>query len=129
MRVARSNNGRIEWAIIDGRLKETGPESPTFTMSAQDTLTLTILLMTEYKAIVKAAQQEHSLATGELDKYDVMQQKWATRKQYNDSLQEGVEGVEYNRAIELNDIAPIDAEGVEYNQVFELEDAELLDAT
>ena len=104
MRTARSQSGRTEWAIIDGRLKETGPESPTFTMTAQDTLTLTILLMTEYKAIVKAAQQEHSLATGELDKYDVMQQNWATRKQYNDSLQEGVEA-------------------------FELEDAELPDAT
>ncbi len=94
MRIARSSSGRIEWAIIDGRLKETGPESPTFTMTATDTFTLATLLMTEYTNIVKAAQQEQGIASGELHPYTAMRKKLAAKKKYEDDLAEGAEGIE-----------------------------------
>jgi hypothetical protein len=92
MRSAKSNNGRTEWAIIDGRLKEIGPESPTFTLTAVDTMTLTVLLMSEFEGIKQAA--EHELA-GYSQTYDAAYaRKWFAGEKQSKQLQEGATGVE-----------------------------------
>ena len=56
--LAKSNNGRTNWALVDGRLKETSPDTPTFTLTATDTMTLYQLLAQAKGEILEAMLKE-----------------------------------------------------------------------
>jgi len=85
-------NGRIEWQVIDGRLKETSPDTPTFALTATDTLVLTGLLILELDTIKAAAEREQSGYSQTKDAARV-REKYYEKKRQNE-LAEGVEGVE-----------------------------------
>ncbi len=55
---AQSSNGRIEWVVSQGRLSESGPSSPKFTMSALDTKILKDLLCACSEEIDESAERE-----------------------------------------------------------------------
>lgn len=61
----KSANGRTEWALIDGRLKETAPDSFTFTLTAEDTYTLWKLLFQGKDEILMALQKERGIQAQE----------------------------------------------------------------
>ena len=90
-RSTKSNSGRIEWIVQDGRLKEISPESFTFTLTATDTLILAGLLIVELDNIKAAAEREQSLVSGEKHPLDVMHERYIEKKKYEDSLAEGYE--------------------------------------
>lgn len=62
---AKSSSGRTEWQLINGRLKETGPDTYTFTLSATDTFTLLKLLRQGVNEIMYAAGREKSVNVSE----------------------------------------------------------------
>ena len=45
MRFAQNTSGRVLWSVMSGRLREEGPESFSFTMTATDTYVLLGLLL------------------------------------------------------------------------------------
>jgi hypothetical protein len=57
---AKSSSGRTEWQLIDGRLKETGPDSFTFTLTATDTFELLKLLFKGKNEVLQALQKERA---------------------------------------------------------------------
>ena len=62
---AKSSSGRTEWTLINGRLKEVGPDTYTFTLSGTDTLTLLKLLRQSVNEIMYAAGREKSVNVSE----------------------------------------------------------------
>jgi hypothetical protein len=54
----KSANGRTEWLLVDGRLKEIGPDSFTFTLTTEDTYRLFSLLCNGQQDILSAHQKE-----------------------------------------------------------------------
>ena len=63
---AKSSSGRTFWQLIDGRLKETGSDSYTFTLTAEDTLTLFKLLLIGKDEILRAVQKERHMSQQEV---------------------------------------------------------------
>jgi hypothetical protein len=55
---AKSTSGRVEWLLIDGCLREIGPDSPAFTLSAENTFILLKLLLQGKQEILHAVQKE-----------------------------------------------------------------------
>ena len=62
---AKSNSGRTEWILKDGRLQEIGPDTYTFTLTATDTFTLLKLLRQGVNEIIYAAGKEKSIHTSD----------------------------------------------------------------
>jgi len=60
---AKSSNGRTNWLLIDGRLKEIGPDSPAFTLSATDTLIILKLLRQGVNEIISQANREAGISS------------------------------------------------------------------
>jgi hypothetical protein len=58
MRFAQNSSGRVLWSVMNGRLREEGPESFSFTMTATDTSILLGLLLDSQEEIEKAYQWE-----------------------------------------------------------------------
>jgi len=58
---ARSSNGRTDWILVDGRLREVGPESPSFTLSVEDTFLLYKLFAQAQNDILDAVKRERAL--------------------------------------------------------------------
>jgi hypothetical protein len=58
---AKSSSGRTEWTLINGRLKEVGSDTYTFTLSATDTLILLKLLRQGVNEIIYAAGKDKSI--------------------------------------------------------------------
>jgi hypothetical protein len=59
---AKSTSGRTEWVLDNGLLKEIGPSSPLFTLSAEDTFILMKLLFAGKNEIVAAVGRERKLS-------------------------------------------------------------------
>ncbi len=58
----KSTDGRTEWILEEGRLKEIGPQSPAFTLRAENTFILLKLLLQGKNDVLCAVQQERSVS-------------------------------------------------------------------
>ena len=92
MRSTKSSNGRVHWLVDQGRLKEIGPSSPMFTLTATDTLILATLLVAEYETIKLAAERELAGYSTTNDAY-AAQRRLASHKS-QEQYQEGATGAE-----------------------------------